>query len=89
VVAPPIGYDFDKPPAPSPSPSPDRPAPPATIPAGNLMGVPALCVPNGFGQHRLPTSPFIGRAFAEATLIAIADRYQQATDGHKRRPALD
>jgi aspartyl-tRNA(Asn)/glutamyl-tRNA(Gln) amidotransferase subunit A len=95
AVAPPIGYDFDKPPSPSPapsptpSPSPERPAPPATIPAGNLVGVPALCVPNGFGQHGLPTSlQLIGRAFSEATLIAIADRYQQATDWHQRRPAL-
>ncbi len=96
VVAPPIGYDFDKPPQPSPalsptpSPTPERPAPPSTIPAGNLAGVPALCVPNGFGQHGLPTSlQFIGRAFSEATLIAIADRYQQATDWHKKRPSLE
>ena len=95
VVAPPIGYDFDKPPSPSPSPSPtpspspERPAPPAPIPAGNLAGVPAICVPNGFGQNGLPTSlQLIGRAFSEATLIAIADRYQQATDWHKRRPAV-
>jgi len=89
AVATPIGYDFDKPPAPAPSPtpSPDRPAPAATIPAGNLAGVPALCVPNGFGQHGLPTSlQLIGRAFSEGTLIAIADRYQQATDWHTRRP---
>jgi len=99
VVAPPIGYDFDKPPSPSPSPSPtptptpspapERPAPPATVPAGNLAGVPALCVPNGFGQNGLPTSlQLIGRAFSEATLIAIADRYQQATDWHQKRPEL-
>ena len=100
AVAPPIGYDFDKPPtppgaspSPSPSPSPsaspapERPFPPATIPAGNLAGLPALCVPNGFGQHGLPTSlQFLGRAFSERTLIALAHRYQQATDWHKRRP---
>jgi len=93
AVAPPIGYDFDKPPGPSPtpsptpSPSPDRPSAPATIPAGNLAGVPALCVPNGFGQHGLPTSlQLIGRAFSESTLLAIADRYQQATDWHTKRP---
>jgi aspartyl-tRNA(Asn)/glutamyl-tRNA(Gln) amidotransferase subunit A len=92
-VAAPIGYDFDKPPqpspAPSPSPSPDpnRPSPPATIPAGNLAGVPALCVPNGFGQHGLPTSlQFLGRAFSEATLLEIADQYQKATDWHAKRP---
>jgi aspartyl-tRNA(Asn)/glutamyl-tRNA(Gln) amidotransferase subunit A len=91
AVAPPIGYDFDKPPQPSPSPAPDpdRPAPPSTIPAGNLAGLPAVCVPNGFGQHGLPTSlQLLGRAFSEATLVDIADRYQKATDWHTRRPPL-
>jgi aspartyl-tRNA(Asn)/glutamyl-tRNA(Gln) amidotransferase subunit A len=90
AVAPPIGYDFDKPPGSSPSPTPS-PSPsaaaPATIPAGNLAGVPAVCVPNGFGKNGLPTSlQLLGRAFSESTLIAIADRYQQATDWHKQRP---
>lgn len=92
-VAPPIGYDFDKgpqarpSPSPSPSPGPEPPRAPATIPAGNLAGLPALCVPNGLGAHGLPTSlQFLGRAFSEATLLAIAGRYQQATDWHRRRP---
>jgi len=74
-------------PSPSPSPEPERPSPPSTIPAGNLAGVPAVCVPNGFGQNGLPTSlQFLGRAFSEATLLAIADRYQQATDWHRQHP---
>jgi aspartyl-tRNA(Asn)/glutamyl-tRNA(Gln) amidotransferase subunit A len=88
TVAPKIGYDFDKQPGAVPPP-PDSPAPPSTIPAGNLAGLPALCVPNGFGQHGLPTSlQLLGRAHSEKTLIAIADRYQQATDWHQRRPPL-
>jgi aspartyl-tRNA(Asn)/glutamyl-tRNA(Gln) amidotransferase subunit A len=86
TVAPRIGYDFDKQPGVVPPPS-DSPAPPATIPAGNLAGLPALCVPNGFGQRGLPTSlQLLGRAHSEAALIAIADRYQQLTDWHKKRP---
>jgi len=92
AVAPPIGYDFGKGPSPSPSPSPsaDSPAPPATIPAGNLAGLPALCVPNGFGQHGLPTSlQFLGRAFSEATLIDLGDRYQNATGWHLKRPPME
>jgi aspartyl-tRNA(Asn)/glutamyl-tRNA(Gln) amidotransferase subunit A len=91
AVAPPIGYDFGKGPSPSPSPSPaaDSPAPPATIPAGNLAGLPALCVPNGFGPHGLPTSlQFLGRAFSEATLIDLGERYQNATGWHLKRPPL-
>jgi aspartyl-tRNA(Asn)/glutamyl-tRNA(Gln) amidotransferase subunit A len=73
--------------SPAPSPPPERPSPPATIPAGNLAGVPAVCVPNGFGESGLPTSlQLIGRAFSETTLLAIADRYQQATDWHLQHP---
>jgi aspartyl-tRNA(Asn)/glutamyl-tRNA(Gln) amidotransferase subunit A len=87
IVAPMIGYDFDKQPDAPPPPPSDSPSPPSTVPAGNLAGLPALCVPNGFGQHGLPTSlQFLGRAHSETTLIAIADRYQRATDWHKRRP---
>src|SRR5262249_32914197 len=91
AVAPPIGYDFDQPPGPPPpSPPPDAPRPPATIPAGNLAGLPALAVPMGFGRDGLPTSPqLLGRAFSERALLAVGRRFQQATDWHARRPALD
>jgi aspartyl-tRNA(Asn)/glutamyl-tRNA(Gln) amidotransferase subunit A len=88
----PIGYDFDKPPGPPPTPTPPPgaprpPAAPATIPAGNLAGLPAVCVPNGAGAEGIPTSlQLLGRAFSESTLLAIAHRYQQATDWHRRRP---
>jgi aspartyl-tRNA(Asn)/glutamyl-tRNA(Gln) amidotransferase subunit A len=94
-VAPLIGYDFDKQPSPSPSPTPtpapspsaDAPQAPSMISAGNLAGLPAVCVPNGFGRHGLPTSlHLMGRAFDEATIAAIADRFQSATDWHQRRP---
>jgi len=90
AVAPPIGYDFDKPPQPTPPPAADAPAPPATIPAGNLAGLPALCVPNGIGRHGLPTSlQFLGRAFSEATLVDLGDRYQNATGWHLKRPPME
>jgi aspartyl-tRNA(Asn)/glutamyl-tRNA(Gln) amidotransferase subunit A len=86
-TAPPIGFDFDKPPQPPPEPPADAPRPPALIPAGNLAGLPALAVPNGFGRSSLPTSlQFLGRAFSEATLVALADRYQQVTEWHAKRP---
>jgi Asp-tRNA(Asn)/Glu-tRNA(Gln) amidotransferase A subunit family amidase len=46
-------------------------------------------VPNGFGEDRVPTGvQFVGSAWSEATLIAIADAYQQRTDWHTRRPPL-
>jgi aspartyl-tRNA(Asn)/glutamyl-tRNA(Gln) amidotransferase subunit A len=59
------------------------------IGASNLVGVPGLSIPNGFGQHNLPTGiQFIGPAWSEQLLIDVADRYQQATDWHKRRPNI-
>jgi aspartyl-tRNA(Asn)/glutamyl-tRNA(Gln) amidotransferase subunit A len=57
------------------------------IGASNLVGVPAISIPNGFGQNNLPTGiQLIGPAWSEHLLIDVADRYQQATDWHKRRP---
>jgi len=91
-TAPPIGYDFDQPPkapgaSPTPTPAPDAPRPPALIPAGNLVGIPALAVPNGLGKNGLPTSlQFLGRAYSEGTLLALADRYQSVTEWHRARP---
>ncbi|HKR01487.1 MAG TPA: amidase [Pyrinomonadaceae bacterium] len=57
------------------------------IGASNLVGVPGISIPNGFGQHNLPTGiQLIGPAWSEHLLIDVADRLQQATDWHKRRP---
>ena len=84
-LAPPIGRDFDAPGAPEPA--HDAPRPPATIPAGNLAGLPAVALPMGFGRDRLPTSlQLLGRAFSEETLLALATSYQEMTDWHRQRP---
>ena len=57
--------------------------------AGNLAGIPGITVPNGFGQDNVPTGvQFVGPAWSEKTLIAIADAYQRATDWHTRRPPV-
>jgi len=89
-LAPPIGRDFDAPAPgtpPVPEPAPDAPRPPATIPAGNLAGLPAIAVPMGFGKDRLPTSlQLLGRAFSEETLLALAVAFQELTDWHRQRP---
>jgi len=60
---------------------------PSLIPAGNLCGLPALAVPNGFGENGLPTSlSLMGPAFSEDLLVRIGHAYQQRTDWHARRP---
>jgi Asp-tRNA(Asn)/Glu-tRNA(Gln) amidotransferase A subunit family amidase len=55
----------------------------------NLTGHPCVVVPNGFSEEGTPTSvTFIGNLFDEATLLAVAQRYQEATDFHLRHPTL-
>jgi aspartyl-tRNA(Asn)/glutamyl-tRNA(Gln) amidotransferase subunit A len=50
--------------------------------------VPGISVPNGFGAGGLPTGlQFVGRAFEENRLLAIAAEYQRRTDWHTRHPA--
>ena len=59
------------------------------IGACNLVGVPAISIPNGFGQNNLPTGiQLIGPAWSESLLIDVAERMQQATDWHKQRPKV-
>jgi len=80
-VALPIGVSFDK-----AYPGIEGGSP---IASANLAGIPAIAVPNGFGQQGLPTGlSFIGPAFSEADLIALGDEFQSRTDWHRRHPPL-
>jgi Asp-tRNA(Asn)/Glu-tRNA(Gln) amidotransferase A subunit family amidase len=55
----------------------------------NLTGHPAVVLPNGFSAEGTPTSiTLTGRLYDEATLLAVAKAYQDATDFHLRRPPL-
>jgi aspartyl-tRNA(Asn)/glutamyl-tRNA(Gln) amidotransferase subunit A len=57
------------------------------IGASNLVGVPAVSVPNGLGQNGLPTGiQLVGPAWSEGELLGLAADYQSATDFHKKRP---
>ncbi len=53
----------------------------------NLTGHPSVVLPNGFNDEGSPVSiTFMGRLFGEATLLAVANAYQDATDFHHRHP---
>ena len=55
--------------------------------AANLTGAPALSMPCGFTRSGLPIGLQLqGDYFAEARLLDVAHRYQQATDWHQRVP---
>jgi Asp-tRNA(Asn)/Glu-tRNA(Gln) amidotransferase A subunit family amidase len=56
----------------------------------NLTGHPCVVLPNGFGRRGSPTSiSFVGRLYDEATALAVAKAYQDATDFHRKHPPLD
>lgn len=55
--------------------------------AGNLAGLPALCLPAGFSTRGLPIGvQLVGRPFEENTLIGLGRAYQTETDWHRRVP---
>jgi len=55
----------------------------------NLTGHPCVVLPNGFDDKGNPTSvTFMGRLFGEATLLAVAKAYEDATDFHLKHPPL-
>ncbi|HYL36286.1 MAG TPA: amidase [Bryobacteraceae bacterium] len=84
--------------------TPTIPAPPVTIADSatrnigttrntspfDIYGLPAISVPCGFTSLGLPVGLQIsGAPFAEATVLALAHAYEQATEWHTRRPALN
>ena len=56
----------------------------------DVFGLPTITVPCGFSAAGLPIGLQIsGAPFAEATVLAMAHAYEQATEWHKRHPKLD
>ena len=54
---------------------------------GNAAGLPSIGVPSGFSDEGLPTGiQFMGRAYDENRILAVARAYQSLTDWHARRP---
>ena len=53
----------------------------------NLLGLPALTVPCGFGRLGLPIGlQIVGRPFDEATILRVGHAYEQAADLWRREP---
>jgi Asp-tRNA(Asn)/Glu-tRNA(Gln) amidotransferase A subunit family amidase len=53
----------------------------------NLTGHPCVVLPNGFDEGGEPTSiTFMGRLYGDATVLAVAKAYQDATDFHAQHP---
>ncbi|MEL6654028.1 MAG: amidase, partial [Bacteroidota bacterium] len=57
--------------------------------ATNLTGHPCVVVPNGYQSQGGPASiSFLGNLFDEATILAVAKKYQEATDFEDVHPPL-
>lgn len=55
----------------------------------NLSGLPALTVPCGFSKENLPIGlQIVSRAWNESGVLRAGYSYQQATEWHKKKPAL-
>ena len=67
-------------------------APPETgdqLAITNLTGNPSVTVPDGFDKNGMPSAiTFIGYLYSEATLLAFAKAYQDATEFNKLHPRM-
>jgi Asp-tRNA(Asn)/Glu-tRNA(Gln) amidotransferase A subunit family amidase len=67
-------------------------APPETgdqLAITNLTGNPSVTLPIGFDKAGMPVAiSFIGNLYDEATILAFAKLYQDATDFNKQHPAM-
>jgi Asp-tRNA(Asn)/Glu-tRNA(Gln) amidotransferase A subunit family amidase len=53
----------------------------------NLTGNPVVCMPIGFNQTGSPVSiTLLGNLYDEATILAAAKAFQDATDHNKKHP---
>ena len=55
----------------------------------NAAGLPAIALPGGFAADGMPIGfQIIGRPFADRTLAAVGEAFQNRTDHHERAPGL-
>ncbi len=54
----------------------------------NLAGICGISIPCGFADGLPVGLQIMGKPFAEETVLRVAYAYEQATEWHKRRPAL-
>ena len=54
----------------------------------NLTGHPVVVTPSGFLNGKPTSVSFIGNYFDEATILTIANAYQEQTDNHLKHPEM-
>jgi aspartyl-tRNA(Asn)/glutamyl-tRNA(Gln) amidotransferase subunit A len=86
-VASKLGEPLDAPPS---TPVPDNREPGFTslIPAGNLIGFPALSLPCGFAEGLPVALQLVSRPFTENLILAMGIAFQRTTNFHRERPRI-
>jgi len=57
--------------------------------SANMAGIPGLSLPCGYSKDGLPIGlQIMGKHFNEETLLRVAYNFEQATEFHKRKPAM-
>jgi aspartyl-tRNA(Asn)/glutamyl-tRNA(Gln) amidotransferase subunit A len=74
--------------APRTLPVPAEPGLTALIPAGNLLGWPALSLPCGFAEGLPVGLQVVGRPFMENLILHVGMAFQSATNFHRQRPKV-
>ena len=60
---------------------------PSTISSMNLVGAPAVAMPNGFGENGLPTSlQLIGPPLSDPEVLRVGAAFQNRTHHHRQSP---
>ncbi len=81
TIASPISESLDRTRAPGPAKGLN-----GLTPAGNLAGLPALCLPCGFAEKMPVGLQLVGRPFSENLLLKAGMEFQKKTDWHTQRP---
>jgi aspartyl-tRNA(Asn)/glutamyl-tRNA(Gln) amidotransferase subunit A len=87
-VAPKISDPLDRSTPPGPGGPPKLPGLRSLIPASNLAGMPALCLPCGFVNGLPVALQLVSRPFTENLLLSVGTQFQKATSWHRERPKL-
>jgi aspartyl-tRNA(Asn)/glutamyl-tRNA(Gln) amidotransferase subunit A len=74
--------------APRATPAPAQTGFNGLIPAGNLVGWPALSLPCGFAEGLPVGLQLVGRPFMENLILHVGMAFQRVTDFHRQRPKV-
>jgi aspartyl-tRNA(Asn)/glutamyl-tRNA(Gln) amidotransferase subunit A len=83
-----VGEPLDRRLTPMPAPAPSSLGMTSLIPAGNLVGLPAIGLPCGFADKLPVAIQIVGTPYSENVLVAVGKAFQERTDWHRQHPPV-